>query len=59
LRLGNFVTGCCILAPAGRLSELAEGLDVSLRAAGLLITFGAVVLSIGSPPAVSTPAPKD
>ncbi len=31
------------------LSELASGLDVTIRAAGLLITFGAVVLCIGSP----------
>jgi predicted MFS family arabinose efflux permease len=47
--LGNFVTGCSIVAPAGMLGELAEGLDVSIRTAGLLITFGAVVLCIGSP----------
>jgi len=47
--LGNFVTGCSVLAPAGMLSELASGLDVTIRAAGLLITFGAVVLCIGSP----------
>jgi MFS transporter, DHA1 family, inner membrane transport protein len=47
--LGNFVTGCSVLAPAGMLSELASGLDVTIRTAGLLITFGAVVLCIGSP----------
>jgi len=47
--LGNIVTGCAILAPAGMLSELSESLDVSIRTAGLLITFGAVVLCIGSP----------
>jgi DHA1 family inner membrane transport protein len=48
--LGNFVTGCSVLAPAGMLSELAAGLDVSIHTAGLLITFGAVVLCVGSPP---------
>jgi MFS transporter, DHA1 family, inner membrane transport protein len=47
--LGNFVTGCSVMAPAGMLSELAAGLNVSIRSAGLLITFGAVVLCIGSP----------
>src|SRR5204863_627126 len=35
--------------PAGMLGELASGLDVGIREAGLLITFGAVVLCIGSP----------
>src|SRR5258706_9953070 len=49
LMLGNFVTGTSVLAPAGMLSELSAGLDVSIRDAGLLITFGAIVLCIGSP----------
>jgi predicted MFS family arabinose efflux permease len=49
LMLGNIVTGCSVLAPAGMLPELATGLDVSIRAAGLLITFGAITLCIGSP----------
>jgi MFS transporter, DHA1 family, inner membrane transport protein len=47
--LGNIVTGCSVLAPAGMLSELSADLDVSIRGAGLLITFGAVVLCLGSP----------
>lgn len=47
--LGNVVTGCSVLAPAGMLAELAAGLDVSIRTAGLLITFGAIVLCVGSP----------
>ena len=47
--LGNFVTGCAVLAPAGMLVELSRDLNVSIRDAGLLITFGAVVLCIGSP----------
>ncbi|NOJ46285.1 MFS transporter [Bradyrhizobium archetypum] len=49
LMLGNLVTGCSVLAPAGMLVELSAGLDVSVRTAGLLITFGAIVLCIGSP----------
>jgi len=49
LMLGNLVTGCSVLAPAAMLPELASGLDVSIHAAGLLITFGAIVLCIGSP----------
>jgi MFS transporter, DHA1 family, inner membrane transport protein len=49
LMLGNVLTGCSVLAPAGMLSELSTELDVTIREAGLLITFGAVVLCIGSP----------
>jgi predicted MFS family arabinose efflux permease len=49
LMLGNIVTGCSVLAPAGMLGELSSGLDISIRTAGLLITFGAIVLCIGSP----------
>src|SRR5438309_2154719 len=49
LMLGNFITGTSILAPAGMLGELSEGLQVSIREAGLLIAFGAIVLCIGSP----------
>ncbi len=47
--LGNIVTGCSVLAPAGMLSELSESLGVSIPTAGLLVTFGAVVLCVGSP----------
>jgi DHA1 family inner membrane transport protein len=49
LMLGNIVTGCSVLAPAGMLVELSSGLGVTIRDAGLLITFGAIVLCIGSP----------
>jgi len=49
LMLGNIVTGCSVLAPAGMLGELSSGLDVSITTAGLLITFGAIVLCVGSP----------
>lgn len=49
LMLGNVVTGTTVLAPAGMLPELSRDLGVSIREASLLITFGAVVLCIGSP----------
>ena len=49
LMLGNLVTGCSVLAPAGMLSELSAGFGVTIRDAGLLITFGAIMLCIGSP----------
>src|ERR1700720_4521730 len=49
LMLGNIVTGCSVLAPAGMLSELSSGLGVTIRDAGLMITFGAIVLCVGSP----------
>jgi DHA1 family inner membrane transport protein len=49
LMLGNLVTGCSVLAPAGMLIELSGDLGVSIRSAGLLITFGAIMLCIGSP----------
>jgi DHA1 family inner membrane transport protein len=49
LMFGNIVTGCSVLAPTGMLAELSSGLDVSIRTAGLLVTFGAIVLCIGAP----------
>ena len=49
LMFGNLVTGCSILAPAGMLIELASDLGITVHAAGLLVTFGAIVLCIGSP----------
>jgi predicted MFS family arabinose efflux permease len=49
LLLGNFVIGTSIIGPSGMLSELSLDLDVSIRDAGLLITFGAVVLFVCSP----------
>ncbi|WP_249780639.1 MFS transporter [Bradyrhizobium sp. dw_78] len=49
LMFGNIVTGTSVFAPAGMLNELSAGLDVSVRVAALLLTFGAVVLCIGSP----------
>jgi predicted MFS family arabinose efflux permease len=49
LMLGNFITGCSVLAPTGMLVELSDGLNISVSIAGLLVTFGAIVLCIGSP----------
>ena len=46
---GNFVTGLAVMSPAGMLADLATGLGVSVYQASLLITFGAVLLCIGSP----------
>ena len=47
--IGNFVTGVGLLGPTAMLSELSTGLEVTIRQAGLLITFGAVMLCICSP----------
>ena len=49
LMLGNIVIGLSVLGPAGMLTELADGLHVGIRDVGLLVTWGAVVLCIGSP----------
>jgi DHA1 family inner membrane transport protein len=47
--IGNFVVGIGLLAPTAMLPELSAGLGVSIREAGLLVTFGAMVLCVGSP----------
>jgi MFS transporter, DHA1 family, inner membrane transport protein len=47
--VGNIVTGTSVFAPAAMLGELSDGLDVGVRTAALLVTFGAMVLCIGSP----------
>jgi DHA1 family inner membrane transport protein len=46
---GNFITGLCVLAPSGMLTELPAALGVTVRDIGLLVTYGAVVLCLGSP----------
>src|SRR6202161_3099098 len=48
LMFGNLVTGSSILAPAGMLIELSSDLGITVHTAGLLVTFGAMVLCIGS-----------
>lgn len=47
--VGNFVTGISLLGPTAMLAELSNGLGVTIRQAGLLITFGALVLCLFSP----------
>src|SRR5262249_35779408 len=49
LMLGNVVVGLSILGPAGMLAELAQGLGVGIHDTGLLVTYGAIVLCVGSP----------
>lgn len=49
LMSGNFVTGLAVMAPAGMLPELAQGLDVGIGDAGWLVTYGAIVLCFASP----------
>jgi DHA1 family inner membrane transport protein len=49
LMLGNIVIGLSVLAPTGMLAELADGLHVGIADVGLLVTYGAVVLCVGSP----------
>jgi len=46
---GNFLIGMSVIAPAGMVEPLAIDLGVSITSAALLLTFGAVVLCIGSP----------
>jgi predicted MFS family arabinose efflux permease len=46
---GNLITGCSVLAPAGMLIELSSDLGITVHTAGLLITFGAVILCVASP----------
>ena len=49
LMLGNVVTGLSVLAPTAMLADMASGLHVGICDIGLLVTYGAVVLCIGSP----------
>lgn len=49
LMIGNFVIGTSVLAPTGMLNELASDVAGLTHAAGLLVTWGAVVLCVGSP----------
>ena len=49
LMFGNIAVGVAVLAPAGMLSDLAAGLVVSIKDAGLLVAYGAIILCFGSP----------
>jgi DHA1 family inner membrane transport protein len=46
---GNFLIGMSVIAPAGMVAPLAADLGISVTSAALLLTFGAVMLCIGSP----------
>lgn len=48
LMLGNVVVGLAVLGPAGLLPHLAQVLHVGIREAGLLVTYGAVMVCSGS-----------
>lgn len=47
--IGNLVTGMALLGPTAMLGELATSLSVSIREAGLLITYGSMVLCFAAP----------
>lgn len=49
LMLGNFIVGVCVLAPAGMLTQLADGLATTVPQIGRLVTYGAIVLCVGAP----------
>ena len=49
LLLGNFVTGTGVLLPAGMLSDIAAGLNVSLPTAGGLMLASGFVVALGAP----------
>jgi DHA1 family inner membrane transport protein len=49
LMLGNVFIGLAVLGPAGMMAPMARGLHVGIHDIGLLVTYGAVVLCIGSP----------
>ncbi|HEU0203653.1 MAG TPA: MFS transporter [Burkholderiaceae bacterium] len=49
LAFGNFALGSGVLIVAGMLSELADGLQVSLPVAGWLVAAAAIVIGVGAP----------
>jgi predicted MFS family arabinose efflux permease len=49
LMLGNTAIGLAVMAPAGMLAPLAGDLRVDIHDAGMLVTYGAVVLCLSSP----------
>lgn len=49
LTLGNFAIGAGVLVAAGALNDLARDLQVSVAAAGQLVTAGAVTMALGAP----------
>ena len=49
LLAGNFIIGTGILLPAGMLTDLAEGLGVTVPTAGSLMLASGVVVALGAP----------
>lgn len=49
LMAGNFVVGTGVLVVPGALSDISESLQVSVPAAGQLISAGAVLMGLGAP----------
>lgn len=49
LLFGNFMIGTGILLPAGMLSDLAAGLQVSVPTAGTLMLASGIVVALGAP----------
>jgi len=49
LLFGNFVIGCGVMVVVGTLTDISRSLDVSVSAAGQLITVAAAVMCFGAP----------
>ncbi|MBQ0931394.1 MFS transporter [Ideonella sp. 4Y16] len=49
LLAGNFAIGCGVMVVAGSLNDLTRSLQVSVAAAGQLITVAALAMSLGAP----------
>lgn len=49
LLFGNFVTGCGLMVVVGTLNDISRSLQVSVSAAGQLITIAATVVCVGAP----------
>ncbi|MFI4928053.1 MAG: MFS transporter, partial [Burkholderiales bacterium] len=46
---GNFVIGSGVMTVAGTLNEISSDLEVPVATAGVLISAGAVLMSVGAP----------
>lgn len=49
LLFGNFAIGCGVMVVAGSLNDLTRSLQVSVAAAGQLITVAALMMALGAP----------
>jgi predicted MFS family arabinose efflux permease len=59
LMFGNFVIGTGVLLPAGMLSELASGLNITVPQAGSLMIVSGVVVAAGAPLAAALTSQVD